>query len=116
MQNDPDRGIIDTSGDNVTNTVENRDTINAKDSNFTNDVHKLIREEYPLTLNEAHQNKHIASTKEFDPKRSTLTANPMELIKLYAGKGEPIPTNAGEWSEKERFTHTSEIGIWRKRS
>ena len=89
------------------------ENVSENSGKFKEDVHKLIHEEYPLKLNEGHQNKHIIGSSNFDPQRSTLTADPIELIKLYAGKSKPIPTKAGMWSEKERFTHTSEIGIWR---
>ena len=80
------------------------------------DIHALIQKEYPLTLNETHQNRHIRGSDNFDPDRGTLTADPLELIRLYAGKGNPIQTNRGGWNQRERFIHTSEIGIWRNKS
>lgn len=80
---------------------------------FREKVHKQIREEYSLTVNEGLQNKHIVGTNNYDPTRSTLTADPKELIALYAGKSNPIMPKSRIWNERERFTHTSEIGIWR---
>jgi SPP1 gp7 family putative phage head morphogenesis protein len=77
------------------------------------DIHSKIGTEYPLTLNKVHQDRHIEGTKTFDPVRSTLTADPVELIELYAGKSNPVDSNSGKWVQKERFTHTEEIGIWR---
>ena len=74
---------------------------------------KIGTTDYPLTLNEGHQTKHIEGSHNFDPARGTLTANPEELIRLYAGKSYPRPTNAGVWNQKEWFEHTSQIGIWR---
>ena len=59
------------------------------------------------------QNKHIRGSHNFDPTRSELTADPVELIQLYAGKSLPQATKSGAWNQKERFTHTSEIGIWK---
>lgn len=79
-------------------------------------VHEEIKKSYPLTVNTGMQNKHIRGTNNFDPIRSELTADPGELIELYAGKGEPIMPVSGVWNQKERFTHTSEIGIWRDRA
>jgi hypothetical protein len=76
-------------------------------------AHKRIRDEFPHTLNKARQDKHIAETGAYDPARSTLTADPGELIKLYAGNGDPILTQDGVWNQRERFTHTSAIGIYR---
>lgn len=80
---------------------------------FRQAVHEEIRKDYPLKLNEGAQNKHIRGKHNFDPARSELTADPNELIRLYAGKSMPQRTNAGDWSHKELFIHTSKIGIWR---
>lgn len=80
---------------------------------FKIEVHKLINEEYPLKLNKGMQDKHIRGSSNYDPKRSELTANPDELIRLYAGKSEIRPTKSGEWNHKELFEHTDVIGIWR---
>lgn len=79
-------------------------------------VHEEIKKSYPLTVNTGMQNKHIRDTNNFDPTRGELTADPEELIKLYAGKSEPIMPASGVWNQKERFTHTSEIGIWRDKT
>ena len=84
-------------------------------NNKRDQIRQRIRTEYPLTVHAGHQNKHIAGTKEYDPTRSTLTAAPEELLALYAGKGDPIRSGRGEWRQKERFTHTSEIGVWRNK-
>lgn len=80
---------------------------------FRQEVHEIIRKDYPLIVNAAKQNKHIRGTSNFDPTRSELTADPEELIKLYAGKSEPVMPKSGKWNQKERFVHTSIIGIWR---
>jgi hypothetical protein len=80
---------------------------------FKEDVRSQIGSVYPTSLNVGQQNKHIAGAKNFDPQRGTLTANPEELIKLHAGKGDPIRTFAGNWNQRERFAHTDKIGIWR---
>lgn len=80
---------------------------------FKQAVHEEIRKDYPLKLNEGAQNKHIRGTNNFDPARSELTADPNELIKLYAGKSTPRQTNTEAWNHKEFFIHTSKIGIWR---
>lgn len=83
---------------------------------FKQAVHEEIRKDYPLKLNEGAQNKHIRGTNNFDPARSELTADPNELLKLYAGKAEPIMPQSGVWNQKERFIHTHEIGIWRDKT
>jgi len=82
-------------------------------NSFRNAIHERIGKEYQISLNTAHQDKHIAGAENFDPMRSTLTADPAALLDLYAGEGDPIQTRAGEWNQRERFTHTSEIGVWR---
>jgi hypothetical protein len=78
-----------------------------------NDIRRRIERDYPHTINTLHQNRHIAGTAEYDPARSTLTEDPANLIALYSGKGAPILSLNGNWTEKERFEHTSEIGFWR---
>lgn len=80
---------------------------------FKDSVHAQIGKDYPLPVNSGQQGKHIVGSANFDPKRSTLTADPEKLIELYAGKGEPIQTKAGKWNQRERFVHSSEIGIYR---
>ena len=67
---------------------------------FKNSVHEDIENNYPLTLNTGMQNKHIRGSNNFDQTRSELTADPEELIKLYAGKSEPIMPNSGIWNHK----------------
>ena len=80
---------------------------------FRDSVHELIRKDYSLALNVGQQNKHIEGTAEFDPKRSKLNAAPEELIRLYAGRSNPIMPSNGIWNQRERFAHTFEIGVWR---
>ncbi len=80
---------------------------------FKADVHKQIKNSYPMKVNIGMQNKHIRGSKNFDSTRSELTADPGELIQLYAGKSLPQTTKSGVWNQKERFTHTSEIGVWK---
>jgi hypothetical protein len=77
------------------------------------ETHRAIGKEYPLTLNEARQNRHIAGTSDFDPARSALTEDPVKLIELYAGKGSLIFSESGVWTRRERFTHTGVIGVYR---
>ncbi len=71
---------------------------------------------YSTAINAGLQNKHIKGSSNYDPTRGTLTADPQELYDLYSGKGRFIQTKAGAWAERERFTHTSEIGIYRSMS
>ena len=71
---------------------------------------------YSTAINAGLQNKHIKGSSNYDPTRGTLTADPQELYGLYSGKGRFIQTKAGAWAERERFTHTSEIGIYRSMS
>lgn len=87
----------------------------ARYNEFKKTVHEEIKKSYPLKLNTSLQNRHIRGSDSYDSTRSELTADPKELIRLYAGKSEPIMPASGVWNQKERFTHTSEIGIWRDR-
>lgn len=80
---------------------------------FAEEIHNLIRSEYPLEVHKDKQGKHIRGSFNFDPTRGELTADPKELIQLYAGKGKPRQTNKGEWCQKEYFVHSSVIGIYR---
>lgn len=75
-------------------------------------VHKFIKDEYTVKLNRGMQDKHIRGSSNFDPNRSELTVDPEELIRLYAGKSEPI-ISRDKWRNKERFIHNSDIGIYR---
>ena len=75
-------------------------------------VHKLIKDEFTVKLNKGMQDKHIRGSSNFDPNRSELTVDPEELIRLYAGKSEPI-ISRDKWRNKERFIHNSDIGIYR---
>ncbi|MGI6498439.1 MAG: polymorphic toxin type 50 domain-containing protein [Oscillospiraceae bacterium] len=79
---------------------------------FKDSVHETIKKEYSIKLNSGQQDKHIIGTNNYIPGRSTLTADPAELIELYAGKGEPIQTNKGTWGGRERFIHSDTIGVY----
>jgi phage putative head morphogenesis protein, SPP1 gp7 family len=77
---------------------------------FKDKVHADILNNYPLTIHRGRQDKHIVGTNNYKEGNSILTADPDELIKLYAGKSRPIPDSKGEWTERERFVHTDYIG------
>jgi SPP1 gp7 family putative phage head morphogenesis protein len=88
--------------------------IMVKQNDFIQDVISRIGTEFPLTLNAGHQDKHIEGSPNFDPTRSTLTADAEELIRLYAGKSYPVIPKPGKpWNQRERFTHIEIIGIYR---
>ncbi|MCL1867306.1 MAG: polymorphic toxin type 50 domain-containing protein, partial [Oscillospiraceae bacterium] len=58
--------------------------IMGNENEFRQRVLKMLgTSEFPLTLNEGHQTKHIEGIHNFDPTRSTLTADHEELLKLY---------------------------------
>lgn len=82
---------------------------------FAESVHEELNS-YSTVLNVGMQNKHIEGTDNYDSTRSTLTDDPQKLYDLYSGKGCFLQTNSGVWNNKERFTHTSEIGIYRSPS
>ena len=61
---------------------------------------------YNLRLNKAKQDRHVQGSPSYNERRSILTVDPEMLIKLYTGRGTPIIID-GQWSNKERFVHTS---------
>ena len=71
----------------------------------------------PVRLHEGQQGKHIEGSKNYDPTRSTLTADPKTLLNRFAGRGEKrgsIPV--GQPGSKEAFDTGKEvIGINRSR-
>ena len=67
---------------------------------------------YNLKLNKKKQDRHIKDSSYYEEGRSILTADPEILIKLYSGHGTLIIVD-GLWSNKERFEHTADIGIWK---
>jgi len=71
---------------------------------------------YNLELNHDRQGKHIEGHKNYIPGKSVLTADPAFLLKHYLGNGEYVYTKDGKWANKERFSHTDIIGIWKAKS
>ena len=67
---------------------------------------------YNLGLNKVKQDRHRQDSPSYKEGRSILSVDPEMLIKLYSGHGTPIIVD-GAWNNKERFTHTSDIGIWK---
>lgn len=72
----------------------------------------------PVRLHEGQQGKHIEGSQNYDPTRSTLTADSRELLNRFAGRGQQrghIPV--GQPGAKEAFdTGTKIIGINRSRN
>lgn len=83
------------------------------DKTVYTEIYRDIRENYNVTLNKSAQNRHIIGTDGYTKGRSVLSADANELIKLYQGKGELRFTSSGKWTNKEVFTHTETIGIWK---
>ena len=77
------------------------------------EIHRLIAEEYSHEIREDRQGRHIPSNPFYIEGKSILTADPTELIWLYAGKSSPQFTLKGAWREREDFQHSSIIGIWK---
>jgi len=67
---------------------------------------------YNLELNKTKQDRHIKHSPNYVEGRSVLTADPEMLIHLYLGRGVPIIID-GVWINKERFTHSDIVGIWK---
>ena len=67
---------------------------------------------YYLGLDKVKQDRHRQGSLSYIEGRSILFADPIMLIRLYSGRGTPIIIN-GVWNNKERFEHTSNIGIWK---
>ena len=68
---------------------------------------------YNLSVNKKKQAKHILELG-YITGRSILTADPETLIKLYSGRGRPyISEKEGIWNNKEWFSHSEIIGIWK---
>lgn len=76
-------------------------------------INERINKEFPEKIKWSAQNRHIRGTENFDPKRSELTADPEMLMKLHLNNSDPIISNAGNWTNRARFVHNEEIGIWR---
>ena len=68
-----------------------------------------------LNIHYAKQNHHVLGSGGYIEGRSVLTSDPEMLVRLYAGRGEPIIVN-GKWNMRERFEHTEVIGIWKSSS
>ena len=68
-----------------------------------------------LVINWDKQGKHIKGHRNYIEGRSILTADPELLLKRYAGKGRKIIVD-NEWPNKERFSHTETIGIWKTKN
>lgn len=110
---DEEGKTYDVPADMTYNEWKKKAFTNSEEERY-NKARKEINEKFaPFKVNEGLQNKHIRGSKNFDPHRSELTADPQELLDLYAGKSTPRFTNAGNWSGKEFFSHSSPIGIWK---
>lgn len=87
---------------------------------------KIGTEEFPLTLHEGRQNKHIPGTNEYNqyvkrlqeagkhgPSRITVDVDTVKnLVDKYHGSGVLIFDKDGRWKQKERITvHPDNIGI-----
>ena len=77
------------------------------------EIHRLIAEEYSHEIREDRQGRHIPSSPFYIEGKSILTADPNELIRLYAGRSSPQFTLKGAWREREDFQHSSTVGIWK---
>ena len=80
---------------------------------------KVVLEElksYSKKNRQVKQAQHIRGERGFDPARSELTVDPQMLYDLYSGHGVFLQSNAGKWVEKERFTHSSDIGIYKSKN
>ncbi len=80
---------------------------------FKSEVTKELKT-YSTSMNSGNQSKHVRGSHNFDPARSELTADPQMLYNSYSGNGEFLHTATGEWNHKERFTHTGNIGIYKR--
>lgn len=66
------------------------------------------------------QDKHIPGTQNYKQELaqgrepSILTADANELIKKYAGKGEPV-IKKGKWVQQERFKDENYIGVYKNK-
>lgn len=69
----------------------------------------------PVSVDKGQQDRHIEGTKNYDPTRSALKADPRELLNTYSGKGQPVgPAARGTPGFREQFdTKTQEIGTYR---
>ena len=72
-----------------------------------------IHADYAIKLNKGQQDKHIPGTNNYEEGRSILTADPLELIRLYAGKGHFFQKRNGEWNGRTWFEHSGVIGIYK---
>lgn len=84
------------------------------DNAFKNAILEKLRG-YSVSMNSYNQSKHIRGESNFDPTRGELTVNPQVLYARYSGKGQFLITNAGDWNSKERFVHSTDIGVYRSK-
>ena len=106
-------------GDGATKRVgENAELENSASTKQIDEKAKLETAGSPVQLDKGQQGKHIAGSNNYDPTRSTLTADPRELLKRFAGRGEKRGhTPVGQPGSREAFdTGTEVIGINRSRS
>lgn len=79
---------------------------------FKEQVHKDIKNNYNLSVNQGQQDKHIPGANNYIEGRSILTADPEKLIDMYAGKGFFFRKRNGEWKERTWFKHSDIIGLY----
>jgi HK97 family phage portal protein len=86
------------------------------------DIEQSIRDDirsgqYPLTINEQAQNKHIPGTNGYKEGRSILSISieeAQELVNKYAGTGTLIMVN-DKWKDKERIlSNDKDVGIYKE--
>lgn len=83
---------------------------------FKEEAQNIILSQYAVKLNKGQQDKHIPGTNNYIDGRSILTADPEELIRLYAGKGYFFQKRNGDWKERTWFRHNGIIGIYKNPS
>ena len=68
----------------------------------------------PVRMHEGQQGKHVEGTNNFIPGRSALTADPKELLKHFAGRGQQVGRiPVGQAGSKEAFDAGKTIGTFR---
>lgn len=70
-----------------------------------------------VRLDGGQQDKHIAGTNNYIPSRSTLTTDPRELLRQFAGRGQQVGrVPIGQAGSKEAFDADKLIGVYRNQA
>ncbi|MDR1693384.1 MAG: hypothetical protein LBR72_08505 [Oscillospiraceae bacterium] len=89
------------------------ETLYKPDETRYNEIYQDIQSNYNLGVNTDHQNRHIEGADGYIEGRSVLTGDAEKLLETYRGNGTLRFSASGKWTNKEAFTHSEVIGVWK---